>query len=49
MHECQFCGMSCDCDGEDHGGLQPRDCDHFFVPGVCSADEEYNEDDNVED
>lgn len=38
MHECMFCGVYCDCDGEDmDNAFPPTDCDH-----VC---EEYDEED----
>lgn len=26
MHNCQFCGQACDCDGEDTWLTQPDDC-----------------------
>lgn len=26
MHDCLFCGMACDCDGEDHCQPAPVDC-----------------------
>jgi len=28
MHECGFCGQSCDCDGEDTWLITPEDCQH---------------------
>lgn len=27
MHECEICGMYCDCDGEDLDQPAPLDCD----------------------
>lgn len=42
MHTCPFCGMECDCDIDDTGGLPvPDDCTH-----VCEEDADI---DNWED
>lgn len=29
VHECEVCGMFCDCDGEDTHNPQPDDCEHL--------------------
>lgn len=29
MHECEVCGMYCDCDGEDMHNPQPDNCVHL--------------------
>lgn len=36
-HECEQCGMMCDCDGEDMHNPQPETCVHFRQ-GNCDAD-----------
>ncbi len=28
MHECPWCGMECDCDGEDLSQPAPEECSH---------------------
>jgi len=38
-HECDQCGMYCDCDGEDMHNPQPPTCVHF-TPGNCDADDD---------
>lgn len=39
MHECEVCGMYCDCDGEDMHNPQPDNCVHLI--GDCL--EEYDD------
>jgi len=39
-HECEDCGYWCDCDGEDHGQPQPRDCDHLTGRAQCGDEPE---------
>jgi hypothetical protein len=36
MHECEECGMMCDCDGEDIDQPQPKD--HVCINPACGAD-----------
>jgi len=39
MHTCPFCGMECDCDMDDTGGLPvPYDCPH-----ICDEDDYYDD------
>jgi hypothetical protein len=35
VHECEDCGMICDCDGEDMHNPQPDDCVHL-AGSYCS-------------
>jgi hypothetical protein len=47
VHECEDCGLICDCDGEDMQNPQPDDCVHLTTPGECSADDdEFGDDDS---
>lgn len=44
-HECEICGMWCDCDGEDMPNPQPNDCDHL-TGGGCDADDLVDEEES---
>jgi len=39
VHECEICGMQCDCDGEDMQNPQPDDCVHLGR----DCDDEYSD------
>jgi hypothetical protein len=47
MHECETCGMYCDCDGEDMVNPQPPNCVHL-TSNACDEDEAAG-DDSFED
>lgn len=42
MHECEVCGLYCDCDGEDMPNPQPGDCVHL-LGGACDAQNDLDE------
>lgn len=43
MHDCPWCGMACDCDGEDTWLEPPYDCDHCPDGDISTDDYDYDD------